>query len=294
MLSFCFNIPACFRFFHPHAAAVLRPNCLKELIMRTFTVLLTALFFTLFASPMQAAENYSDLMNRAGMQRMLSQRIAKAYFYNGQGISQKETAHQLNIAVTRFQYNHDALKKVSNSEMQDLLGIVETIFASYKDLVKKPYKKENSAAVLDLSEQLLNVSQNAVLKLEEISGAKIDNIINISGRQRMLSQRIAKYYIAYQAGFQEESYVENLETAVSEFQSALKVLRAEKRNTGRINLLLDKMQTLWDRVAPYFLKIREKGNPSLVLTSTDDINQIADEVTALYVEVAGAAKNSSR
>lgn len=263
--------------------------------MRTFIVLLTALFLTCSAWPMQAAENYSDLMNRAGMQRMLSQRIAKAYLYNGQGISQQEAAHQLNIAVTRFQYNHDALKKVSNSEMQDLLGMVEAVFLSYKDLVTKPYKKENVPAVLDFSEQLLAASQNAVLKLEEISGAKIDNIINISGRQRMLSQRIAKYYITYQAGFQDESYVQNLETAVSEFQSALKILRAEKRNTERINLLLDKMQTLWDRVAPYFLKIREKGNPSLVLTSTDDINQLADEVTALYVEVAAAAaQNPSR
>ncbi len=263
--------------------------------MRTFTVLLTALFLTFFASPMQAAENYSDLMNRAGMQRMLSQRIAKAYLYNGQGISQKEASHQLNIAVTRFEYNHGSLKKINDSAMQELLSVVDSVFSSYKSLVTKPYKKENSATVLELSEQLLQASQNVVLKLEELSGAKIDNIINISGRQRMLSQRIAKYYIAYQAGFQDENSVQQLETAVSEFQSALKTLQAEKRNTERIKLLLEKMQTLWGRVSPYFLKIREKGNPSLVLTSTDDINQIADEVTALYVEVAAAAvKNSSR
>ncbi|MGR0482785.1 MAG: type IV pili methyl-accepting chemotaxis transducer N-terminal domain-containing protein [Candidatus Electronema sp. V4] len=263
--------------------------------MRTFTVLLTALFLTLFTSPLLAAENYSDLMNRAGMQRMLSQRIAKAYLYNGQGISQQEASHQLNIAVTRFEYNHAALKKINDSATQELLGLVESIFSSYKSLVTKPYKKENSATVLELSEQLLEVSQNVVLKLQELSGAKIDDIINLSGRQRMLSQRIAKYYIAYQAGFQDENSVQQLETAVSEFQAALKLLTEEKRNTERINLLLHKMQMLWERVAPYFLKIREKGNPSLVLTSTDDINQLADEVTALYVEVsAAAAKNPSR
>ncbi len=262
--------------------------------MRTFTVLLTALFLALFASPLLAAENYSDLMNRAGMQRMLSQRIAKAYLYNGQGISQQEASHQLNIAVTRFEYNHAALKKVSNSEMKDMLDIVEAIFLSYKDLVTKPYKKEDSAAVLDLSEQLLNVSQNVVVKLEEISGEKIDSVINISGRQRMLSQRIAKYYVAYQAGFQDENTVQQLEAAVSDFQAAQKILLKEKRNTDRINMLLTKMQTLWERVFPYFLKIREKGNPALVLNSTDDINQIADEVTALYVEVSAATAKPSR
>jgi len=257
--------------------------------MRTLTVLLTALFFALVALPIQAAENYSDLMNRAGMQRMLSQRIAKAYLYNGQGVSKQEAGHQLNIALTRFEYNHNALKKINDSVMQELLGVVENIFANYKSLAAKPYKKENSAAVLELSEQLLEASQNVVLKLQELSGTKIDHIINVSGRQRMLSQRIAKYYIAYQAGFQDENSVQQLETAVSEFQSALKMLREEKRNTARINQLLDKMQNFWKSVAPYFLKIREKGNPALVLNGTDDISKLADEVTALYVEVAGAA-----
>jgi hypothetical protein len=259
--------------------------------MRTFTfhlaVLLTVLFSALLASPMQAAENYSELMNRAGMQRMLSQRIAKAYLYNGQGISQKEASHQLNIAVTRFEYNHAALKKLNDSVIQSLLISVEETFSNYKALVTQPYKRESSPAVLELSEQLLEACQNVVLKLEEVSGAKIDNIINISGRQRMLSQRIAKYYIAYQAGFQDEISVQKLEAAVTEFDSALKTLRAEKRNNQRINMLLVKMQGLWERVSPFVLKVHEKGNPELVLASTDDINQIADEVTSLYVEVAG-------
>jgi hypothetical protein len=52
-------------------------------------------------------------------------------------------------------------------------------------------------------------------------------------------------------------------------------------------MLLVKMQGLWERVSPFVLKVHEKGNPELVLASTDDINQIADEVTSLYVEVAG-------
>ena len=84
------------------------------------------------------------------------------YLYNGQGLSQQEAAHQLKIAVTRFEYNYAELKKINDSGMQELLGLIESLFSSYKSLVTTPYKKENSAAVLELSEQLLEASQNVV------------------------------------------------------------------------------------------------------------------------------------
>jgi hypothetical protein len=266
--------------------------------MRTFTfqvaVLLTVLFSAFFAAPTQAAENYSELMNKAGMQRMLSQRIAKAYLYQGQGIAKQEAAHQLKIALTRFEYHHADLKKVKDAVVQELLTAVQGSFVKCKELTAKPYSKDNAAAVLETSEALLESCQHVVLKLEELSGAKIDSIINTSGRQRMLSQRIAKYYIAYQAGFQDENAAQQLETAATEFDAALKLLRAEKRNNERINMLLDKMKKLWSIIAPYVLKVNSKGNPSIVLTTTDDISNLADEVTALYVEVSAVSAAAAK
>ncbi|WP_417910223.1 type IV pili methyl-accepting chemotaxis transducer N-terminal domain-containing protein [Candidatus Electronema sp. PJ] len=253
--------------------------------------LLALLVTALLAVPLQAADNYSDLMNKAGMQRMLSQRITKAYLYHGQGISKQEAHHQLMTGLKKFEYNHVALKKVQDAAIQELLVSVDTSFAKLKGLIEQPYKKENAALVMELSETLLGFCQDVVVKLEELSGAKIDNIINLSGRQRMLSQRISKYYIAYQSGFQDENSVQQLETAVSEFNAALDVLLKEKRNTERINLLLTKMKKLWKIVEPYFLKVRNKGNPLLVLSTTDDLTTLADEVTTLYVEVAASKKD---
>ncbi len=247
--------------------------------------LLTVLCIAFLAEPLLAADNTSHLVDISGRQRMLSQRIAKAYLYHGLGISKRNTRIQLQMSITMFETGHAKLKKVEDSEVQDMLSFIEIIFAEYKEVVTKPYSKENAVLVLELSERLLTNSHQVVLLLEGISGQYIDKIINISGRQRMLSQRVSKYYIAYQAGFQDEETLGKLKTAVSEFESALDQLRSEKRNTKTINMLLNKMKKRWEQIKPYFLRAKKGGLVLMVLNNTDETTDLAHQVTGLYVEI---------
>ncbi|MCI5219540.1 MAG: hypothetical protein D3914_10220 [Candidatus Electrothrix sp. LOE2] len=267
----------------------------EEILMYIFTlrivVLLTVLMTTAFPLHAQAAENMSELINKSGMQRMLSQRIAKAYFYLGNDVSGKETRLQLNMALERFKKNHALLKaKVQDSKTGALLAAVEQIFAEYQELVNKPYTQENAARVLELSDSLLDACHAVVLHIEDLSGAHTDQIINISGKQRMLSQRVSKFYIAYQAGFRDDAAVQNLNNAVEEFESGLKQLMNEGRNTGEIDSMLAKIKKEWERISPYFLEVRKGGLPLMVLTATDEVTKLSDRVTDLYVEKIAAQK----
>lgn len=268
--------------------------------MYTFTlrfVLFMAAISTLIctlAVPLhtQAAEVTSaELVNRAGMQRMLSQRIAKAYLYLGNDVSGKETKLQLEMASERFKINHTILKEnVQDPETKVLLSFVEETFSEYQILVNKPYSQEAAARVLELSEVLLETCHSVVLNLEAKSGVHVDRIINISGKQRMLSQRVSKFYIAYQAGFRDEDTVHNLKKSIEEFQDGLKKLMNEGQNNGEIEALLSQSKEEWDRISPYFLKVRKGGLPLMVLTATDDITKRADQITSLYVELAARNK----
>ncbi len=253
---------------------------------KTRFIRIWVIFVVLMTPQVLAAQNISDLINKAGMQRMLSQKIAKCYFYVGKGIRVKTIRAQLNQAIDIFRKNHAELKaKIQDSAVQDVLSFVDFSFQEFDDLVTKPYSQKNAALVLDLSETLLETSHDVVLKLEKLSRKKKDRIVNISGKQRMLAQRIAKFYIAYQAGFKDSNSVYQLEEAVKEFESNLAILRADKRNTDRINFLLNKIENQWKVVKGFFLDIRSGGIPMMVFVSTDNITKIADEITRLYVEI---------
>jgi hypothetical protein len=287
LMFFCRHNNGCFHNFY-----------LEEIFMYVFTLRIVALltvFITVAFSPhvqaaeKQAAENMSQLVDRSGMQRMLSQRIAKAYFYFGKGVSSQETRLQLDMSLERFKKNHALLKaSVQDAETKDLLSIVEDTFSEYRDLVKKAYNHEDAVRVLELSDTLLEICHSLVLNLEDLTGASIDHIINISGKQRMLAQRVSKFYIAYQAGFRDENTVHKLNNSVEEFESGLKKLMNEGRNSGEIDSLLAKVKKEWERISPYFLKVREGGLPLMVLTTTDEITKISDRITDLYTEkIAG-------
>ncbi|MCI5211101.1 MAG: hypothetical protein D3910_20465 [Candidatus Electrothrix sp. ATG2] len=247
--------------------------------------LLTVLITMIFSAPTQAAVSSSELVNRSGMQRMLSQRIAKAYFYLGNDVSPKESKLQLEMALDRFKKNHTLLRaNVQDSETKDLLSFVEDTFSEYSELVNKPYSQGSAARVLALSDTLLEVCHSVVLNLEAKSGVDIDKIVNISGKQRMLAQRVAKFYIAYQTGFRDYNTVQKLNNTVDEFESGLKKLTGEGPNNKEIDTILKKTQKEWERISPYFLKVRKGGLPLMVMTATDEITKLADRVTDLYVE----------
>jgi len=226
------------------------------------------------------------LVDIAGKQRMLSQRIAKDYMYIGKKISASKAQKQLKESLEELKEAHrELVESIDDPEIKNLLAFVKMSSEDFEQTAKEDFTIENAQLILDLSESMLEGSQYVVTSLKESIKIKASKIVDISGRQRMLSQRIAKYYIAYQSGIKDKNTVEQMKAAVKLFSESHEILMKNKNNTPEINRKLNKIDRLWKIVYKFYLNIEKGGLPLIVFNTTDDITKKMNEITDLYVKL---------
>ncbi len=255
-------------------------------------ILLTLLFSTLSAEESttnlnQAAKSDTiKLINIAGKQRMLSQRMAKDYMYKGKKIATGKADKQLKASMGEFSNAHKhLLNSINDEEIKNLLEFVNMSMDEFKEISNKPFDQDNAQLALDLSESILEGSQYVVDSIKNGVNLKESHIVAKSGKQRMLAQRIAKYYIAYQSGITDKNTVTQMKEAVVLFTENHNALMANPSNTTTINQKLNKINKLWKIVYKFYLSIEKGGLPFIVFTTTDDITGKMDDITKLYVEL---------
>ena len=224
------------------------------------------------------------LIDVAGKQRMLSQRIAKDYLYVGKKVAVSKASKQMKKSLDELVSAHKVLvDSINDPEIKNLLSFVELSIEDFKSTANEPFNLDNAQLIIDLSESMLEGSQYVVDSLKEKVKEKESAIVGKSGKQRMLAQRIAKYYIAYQAEIKDKNTIDQMKAAVAEFSEAHKALMANTSNTPEINRQLNEIDRLWKIVYKFYLNIEKGGLPLIVFNTTDDITKKMNKITALYV-----------
>jgi len=225
------------------------------------------------------------LIDLAGKQRMLSQRIAKDYLYAGKKIAASKANKQLKTSMEELHSVHKTLaKSINDPEIANLLAFVEMSSEDFEATAKEPFSIDNAQLIIDLSESMLEGSQYVVDSLKNKVKIKESEIVGKAGKQRMLAQRIAKYYIAYQAGIKDKNTIDQMKAAVANFSDAHAALMANASNTPEINRKLNDINRLWKIVYKFYLNIEKGGLPLIVFNTTDKITKKMNDVTVLYVE----------
>ncbi len=256
-------------------------------LKNTLSVLLV-LFLVLFGGQ-EASAQISDInvaINKAGRQRMLSQRIAKAYFQVGQQVDVEHSRKILDGSIAQFDRQLVELKAYApSSEIRQVYLDLEQLWLTYKDiLIGAAPSPANGRKILKISEDVLTLAQQGTVLLEKKSGTAVGHLVNVSGRERMLSQRMAKFYQAISWGVADERSAANLELARKDFVEALQELSMARVNSPQItdDLELAKQQWLFFDNA-----LRQKNGPDkrpqlVVATTSERILEEMEGVVDLY------------
>ena len=118
------------------------------------------------AQPAKSSVSSEQMVNLAGRQRMLSQRMAKDYFYAGKNINKSNALKQLKKSLADFKKTQALLSaEINDEEIKNLIVFVNMSLDEFVELSNESYSVDNGTIILDLSESMLEGSQYVVQAL---------------------------------------------------------------------------------------------------------------------------------
>ena len=257
--------------------------------MKQFQKLTWVLIFTLSTPFAVQAEDfdYSQAINLAGKQRMLTQKMSKEALLISLGVDKAANAANLKTSHDLFD---KTLKGLKNGD--DSLGLQATDNAVIKkslDEVSYLWKKfgkaaNDIAASASTSDEQLNVIatynlnllkfSNKAVKLFEASSAtgdlspEIATAVNLAGRQRMLTQKMSKEFLMIAKDIDAEDNRKNLIETMETFDTTLSglingsdELGLSPAPTKEIKTQLEKVRSMW---IIFKLKLQAPPNDSSI------------------------------
>ena len=245
--------------------------------------------------PAQAAiASLNEAINKAGRMRMLSQRMAKAYCQLGQNILPDQSRRILDLSLKLYQEHLDELKAYAPSEdIKATYAELESIWLRYRQLLAAAPSLDNARVIAQINEDALRVAHLGTTQLELFSTSSVGRLVNISGRQRMLSQRVAKFYMIRRCGVGNASMDSEAQLAKREFLSAMDALERAPENTAKIKGELELARTQWlffdQALQQQNAGGKDASHAANVATTSERILEVMDRVTNLYAQLGGTA-----
>jgi len=233
----------------------------------------------------QTKQQSATVINLAGKQRMLTQKMTKEALFMAKGIDADKNKESLIKTVELFDKTLKGLvagdkdlnlPKTENKEVLVQLTKVTELWSSFKTSIDKVIEGKADKATLEAIAKenlpLLKNMNQAVGMFAQASDSKLNpekaKTINLAGKQRMLTQKMTKELLLVANGIDADVNKENAKKTGELFESTLKDL-TDKCKSEDIKKQLTVVAKLWGDYKAIIVKA-DTSDASLI--KAEDLN----------------------
>ena len=269
-------------------ASFLKAATMKTTLLNRRTLIVAAVGLPLLSVHAQV-NDLGDAINTAGRQRMLSQRMGKAWLALVHGIEKSSAQSALDKSMALFDRQLAELKAyAATAEIRDTYSKLESSWSGYKGaLVGSAPSRESAANMLQLNATVLALAQQGTVQFEAAQGKPLGKLVNVAGRQRMLSQRMAMYFLAARLPVDAATASIEIDKARSEFSNAMVLLHKAPETTPKIeeDLKVADAQWLFFESALKKVTLTESSTHKAlidVFQASENLLLVMDRFTGMY------------
>lgn len=252
-------------------------------------------FSSLINEFMTESNGLKTTINLSGKQRMLTQLMSKLVEQIELNVQKKQSTKKLKEMAVLYAKTLKAfrdsdsdlgIEKTTNAKVLEQIAVVEKewkpFYKHIQLIVEDKAKEESFTYVLSHNEKLLEVS-NELVKRYEASNTSSNylekarlRVVNVAGRQRMLTQKMTKEKLLVIQG--DKSFAKKLENTVKLFDDSLTLLRKgdKAQNIGepsneKIIKQLNVVASIWSELKPLYLKKKNTPKELAVIISKNPL-----------------------
>ncbi|HIP14848.1 MAG TPA: hypothetical protein EYG94_08945 [Campylobacterales bacterium] len=212
--------------------------------------------------------------------RYLSQKLVKEYLFFYKYPEQVEMKNKLEKLLLKM--NDDFRIIATTTKDSDTKDILEFLAYS-KDQIEQIFNEkpdsEKAALMLDYSETLLE-GTDSIASAHMYDFSDEEKMLMRTKKMEYLLERITKYYMALNVGFDNTTNKESMQESINGFEENIKMINAYKYPLKQVREQV-KMNISWEANKVFFAKSKDLFIPKLMFISVDYLESIVSQI-ALY------------
>ncbi len=283
------------------------------------TILLLAIMILLPLSSFALSEKaLAHSINLAGKQRMLSQKMTKEILLIKSHINEEKNLKNLLKSRNLFDKTLQGLQKgdkrlklkvFHDKKIQKQLQVIQKTWEKFDQHIQRVLSKHTTQKTYPdiLQENLvllkeLNKAVSLYVSLNKGEKSKRAQALNLSGKERMLTQKIAKEILAISQNIDKKSNQQSLKKSKELFKKILLGLQygdSSLKLTGtklpKIKKQLKKVQTLWHSITPLLQSdFKDISNNKQIVQTLDTLLIEIDKAVKLFEKSIYREKQSHK